>query len=183
MTPTKTITRTDLARRLADGAPLVLLEALPESYFLKGHMPTARNLPHDRVRQLAPTLLPRKDVAIVVYCASATCRNSAVAATALAVTVFVSFAVSSASLAIRSAMRSVLAAITFARCCDCTAVACGSVLPERWGKIDMRIIPAFAQGLGSLMAKRKSFFASVNAAVIPHGEMCYPFDSRGYSRS
>src|SRR6187402_1778142 len=35
-------------------APLVLLEALPEGYFLKGHLPTARNLPHDRVRQLAP---------------------------------------------------------------------------------------------------------------------------------
>ena len=83
-TPTKTITRSDLARRLADGAPLVLLEALPEGYFREGHLPTARNMPHDRVRQLAPTLLPRKDVAIVVYCASSTCHNSAVAAQALA---------------------------------------------------------------------------------------------------
>jgi len=83
-TPTKTITRSDLARRLTDGAPLVLLEALPEGYFHKGHLPTARNLPHDRVRQLAPTLLPRKDVSIVVYCASRTCRNSEVAARALA---------------------------------------------------------------------------------------------------
>jgi rhodanese-related sulfurtransferase len=82
--PTKTITRSDLARRLADGGPLVLLEALPEGYFLEGHLPTARNMPHDRVCQLAPTLLPRKDVAIVVYCASRTCRNSEVAARALA---------------------------------------------------------------------------------------------------
>ena len=83
-TPTKTITRSDLARRLADGGPLVLLEALPEGYFLEGHLPTARNMPHDRVHQLAPTLLPRKDVAIVVYCASQTCRNSNMAARALA---------------------------------------------------------------------------------------------------
>ena len=33
------------------------------------------------------------------------------------------------------------------------------------------------------MAKRKRFFASVNAAVLAPGESCYPFDSRGYSRS
>ena len=33
-TPTKTITRSDLARRLSDGAPFVLLEALREGYFL-----------------------------------------------------------------------------------------------------------------------------------------------------
>jgi rhodanese-related sulfurtransferase len=82
-TPIKTITRSDLARRLAAGAPLVLIEALPEGNFLNGHLPTARNMPHDRVRQLAPTLLPRKDVAIVVYCASRTCRNSDFAAQAL----------------------------------------------------------------------------------------------------
>ena len=81
---TKTITRSDLERRLADGTPLVLLEALPEGYFLKGHLPTARNRPHDRVRELAPTLLPRKDAAIVVYCANRTCRNSEDAARALA---------------------------------------------------------------------------------------------------
>jgi rhodanese-related sulfurtransferase len=82
--PTKTITRTELADRLAAGAPLVLLEALPEGYFRDGHLPTARNLPHDRVHQLAPTLLPSKDAAIVVYCASRTCHNSEVAAQTLA---------------------------------------------------------------------------------------------------
>src|SRR4051794_18104650 len=82
-TPIKTITRADLARGLAAGTPLVLIEALPERYFLEGHLPTARNMPHDRVRQLAPTLLPRKDVAIVVYCATRPCRNSDVAAHAL----------------------------------------------------------------------------------------------------
>lgn len=83
-TTTKTITRADLERRLASGAPLVLLDALPEGYFLKGHLPTARNMPHDRVHQLAPALVPRKDAAIVVYCASRTCRNSDAAARSLA---------------------------------------------------------------------------------------------------
>jgi len=82
-TQTKTITRADLQQRLADKAPLVLLEALPEGYFSKGHLPTALNLPHDRVRQLAPGLVPEKGAAIVVYCASPTCRNSHLAAQTL----------------------------------------------------------------------------------------------------
>ena len=78
-----TISRTELQARLASAQPPVLLEALPEGSFLKGHLPTAHNLPHDRVRELAPALLPQKDREIVVYCASATCANSGIAATVL----------------------------------------------------------------------------------------------------
>ena len=78
-----TISRTELQTQLASARPPVLLEALPEGYFLKGHLPTAHNLPHDRVRELAPSLLPEKDREVVVYCASATCANSGIAATVL----------------------------------------------------------------------------------------------------
>ena len=78
-----TISRADLQTRLASARPPVLLEALPEGYFLRGHLPTAHNFPHDRVRELAPSLLPHKDSEIVVYCASATCANSGIAATVL----------------------------------------------------------------------------------------------------
>lgn len=80
---TRKITRADLQQRLALKAPLVLVEALPAPYFQKGHLPTALNLPHDQTRRLAPALLPQKDAEIVVYCASPTCRNSEIAATAL----------------------------------------------------------------------------------------------------
>lgn len=77
------ITRQELQTKLASRTPVVLLEALPASYFERGHLPSARNLPHDRVRALAPTVAPEKDAEIVVYCASPTCQNSSVAAGAL----------------------------------------------------------------------------------------------------
>jgi rhodanese-related sulfurtransferase len=36
--------------------------------------------PHDRVAELAPTLLPDRQAEIVVYCASSSCQNSHIAA-------------------------------------------------------------------------------------------------------
>lgn len=79
----QTIDRTTLATRLADPA-LVLLEALPEPYYLDGHIPGARWFPHDRAKELAHVAVPRKDAPVIIYCASSTCQNSKVAAKALA---------------------------------------------------------------------------------------------------
>lgn len=62
---------------------VTLAEALPEKYYRAGHLPGARHLPHDQVRQLAPSVLPDKQAEIVVYCASATCQNSHIAAKVL----------------------------------------------------------------------------------------------------
>lgn len=76
------ISRDELQSRLSDPR-LVLLEALPETYFRQGHLPGARWFPHDRARELAAEAAPRKDDLVVVYCASATCQNSHVAARAL----------------------------------------------------------------------------------------------------
>ena len=76
------ISRDELAPRLADPR-LVLLEALPEKYYRDGHLPGARWFPHDRARELAAVAAPRKDAPVVVYCASATCQNSHVAAKVL----------------------------------------------------------------------------------------------------
>ncbi|NIR28199.1 MAG: rhodanese-like domain-containing protein, partial [Gammaproteobacteria bacterium] len=58
--------------------------ALPPKYFADKHLPGAINIPHDEVDVLAPTVLPDKSTEIVVYCASAPCRNSGVAAQRLA---------------------------------------------------------------------------------------------------
>jgi rhodanese-related sulfurtransferase len=77
------ITRDELKTALDNGAPLTLLEALPENSFRHSHLPGARLFPHDQARQLAPTLLPEKQARIVVYCASATCLNSHQAAETL----------------------------------------------------------------------------------------------------
>jgi len=78
-----TITRNELKDALEVGAPLTLLEALPEKYYRHSHLPGARLFPHDRARELAATLLTDKDAAIVVYCASTTCLNSHQAAQTL----------------------------------------------------------------------------------------------------
>jgi len=80
---TRTISRQDLHARIEDRRPLVLIEALPESHYLKEHLPGALNMPHDRARELAPRFLPDKDAEIVTYCASATCPNSHIAAETL----------------------------------------------------------------------------------------------------
>ena len=69
------ITREDLQARIADPS-LILLEALPETYYRQGHLPGARLFPMDGARDRAREVAPRKDAPIVVYCASTTCPNS-----------------------------------------------------------------------------------------------------------
>lgn len=75
-----TITRHELLEKMLRGDKLVIVEALPPMYYNKEHLPGALNLPHDRVDELAPTLLPDKSVEIVVYCANSPCPNSGIAA-------------------------------------------------------------------------------------------------------
>ena len=41
------------------------------------------HMPHDQTRQLAPILVPDTSTEVVVYCASATCQNSHIAARVL----------------------------------------------------------------------------------------------------
>ena len=80
---TRTISRQDLQAKIERKEPLVILEALPEGHYRKGHLPGALNLPHDHVRDLALELVPDRHTAVVTYCASATCQNSHIAAETL----------------------------------------------------------------------------------------------------
>jgi len=79
----KIIDRPQLTARLAAQAQPILVEALPRKYYDDWHLPGARHLPHDQVRQLAATVLPDRQAEIVVYCASDTCQNSHIAAQVL----------------------------------------------------------------------------------------------------
>lgn len=79
----KIVTRDELKALLDQGANFELLEALPEKYYRQGHLPGARCFPHDATETLARSLLTNPQAQIVVYCASATCRNSEQAAQAL----------------------------------------------------------------------------------------------------
>ncbi len=72
------IEREELAAAI-DAGSVTVVEALGQSYFEQGHLPGAVNIPHTEVAQLAPSLLPDKDAAIVVYCSNTQCQNSAIA--------------------------------------------------------------------------------------------------------
>jgi rhodanese-related sulfurtransferase len=72
------ITRQELASHIADGE-VAVVETLGPQYFEAGHLPGAINIPHTEVAELAPSLLPDRDAAIVVYCSNVQCANSAIA--------------------------------------------------------------------------------------------------------
>lgn len=72
---TALITRTELEDLLATGE-VVLVDALPESYYAQAHLPGAINLVESDVDALAPQLLPNKDASIVTYCSNEACGNS-----------------------------------------------------------------------------------------------------------
>jgi len=67
-----TISRDELKGKIERGDKFRLVETLPPAAYEHAHLPGAINLPHDRVSELAPKLLPDKSAEIVVYCASPT---------------------------------------------------------------------------------------------------------------
>lgn len=67
-----TISRNELKARIDRGEKFHLAETLPESAFLKTHLPGAINLPPDRLRERAAQLLPDKGAEIAVYCSGPT---------------------------------------------------------------------------------------------------------------
>ena len=68
----ETISREELKGKMDRGESFTLVETLPPVAYHHEHLPGAVNLPPDRVRQLAPQLLPDKGAEIVVYCSSPT---------------------------------------------------------------------------------------------------------------
>ena len=58
----------------------VLVEALPEKYYVAQHLPGALHLPHDQVDAIAAIVLAEKAAQIVVYCANRQCQKSHIAA-------------------------------------------------------------------------------------------------------
>ncbi len=68
----ETVSREELKGKIDRGEPFTLVETLQEVAYKHEHLPGAVNLPPDRVRELAPSLLPDKSAEIVVYCSSPT---------------------------------------------------------------------------------------------------------------
>ena len=72
---TATISRTELRAGVQAGT-LVLVDALPESYYAQQHLPGALNLVAEDIEDRAAALLPDKGAAIVTYCSNIACPNS-----------------------------------------------------------------------------------------------------------
>lgn len=68
----KTISRDELRLKIDRGDSFQLVETLPETAYHHAHLPGAVNLPPDKLRELAPSVLPDKTAQIVVYCANLT---------------------------------------------------------------------------------------------------------------
>lgn|SRR5690349_13407492 len=77
------ISRLELEAKIRSGAPLAVVEVLPENYFTSGHLPGAVNLPLSALPSQAHSLLPDREAEVVVYCTGPTCQNSHVAQLAL----------------------------------------------------------------------------------------------------
>ena len=65
-----TISRDELKSKIDRRDQFALVEALGEGTYRRSHLPGAVNIPMDKVKELAPRLLPDKNADVVVYCMS-----------------------------------------------------------------------------------------------------------------
>jgi rhodanese-related sulfurtransferase len=65
----KTISTKDLKSKL-DKKQITVVETLAPERYREAHIPGALNIPPDRIKELAPRLLPNKNSEIITYCAN-----------------------------------------------------------------------------------------------------------------
>src|ERR1019366_10708257 len=65
-----TISTEDLKAKLDRKDPITVVETLAPERYREAHLPGALNIPPERIKELAPQLLPSKDAEIVTYCTS-----------------------------------------------------------------------------------------------------------------
>jgi rhodanese-related sulfurtransferase len=63
----KAVSTKDLKTRLNSGQIKVVETLAPERY-REAHIPGALNIPPERIRELAPQMLPNKEAEIITYC-------------------------------------------------------------------------------------------------------------------
>jgi len=64
-----TITTEDLKAKL-DRKQIIVVETLAPERYRDAHIPGALNIPPEKIKELAPQLLPTKNVEIITYCAN-----------------------------------------------------------------------------------------------------------------
>jgi rhodanese-related sulfurtransferase len=65
-----TISTQALKTKLNNKESINLIETLAPERYREAHIPGALNIPPERIKELAPQLLPNKDAEIVTYCAN-----------------------------------------------------------------------------------------------------------------
>jgi len=65
-----TISTKGLRARLDRKENLTLVETLAPERFRDAHLPGATNIPPEKIKELAPQVLPDKNAEIVTYCAN-----------------------------------------------------------------------------------------------------------------
>jgi rhodanese-related sulfurtransferase len=65
-----TVSTEDLRARLDRKENIKVVETLAPERFREAHIPGALNIPPEKIKELAPQLLPNKNVEIVTYCAN-----------------------------------------------------------------------------------------------------------------
>jgi rhodanese-related sulfurtransferase len=65
-----TISTEQLKAKLDRKEGIKLVETLAPERYREAHIPGAMNIPPEKIKELAPRLLPNKDAEIITYCSS-----------------------------------------------------------------------------------------------------------------
>ena len=63
-----TISTKDLKTKLDRKQNVIVVETLAPERYREAHIPGALSIPPERIKELAPQLLPNKDAEIITYC-------------------------------------------------------------------------------------------------------------------
>ena len=66
----RTISTEDLKSKIDRNERVTVVETLAPERYSEAHLPGALNIPPEKIKELAPRLLPNKDAEIVTYCAN-----------------------------------------------------------------------------------------------------------------
>ncbi len=65
-----TVSTKELQAKVQSKGKIKLVETLAPDRYQQGHIPGALNIPPEKVKELAPQLLPDKNAEIITYCAN-----------------------------------------------------------------------------------------------------------------
>jgi rhodanese-related sulfurtransferase len=70
ITMERTVSTQELKAKLDRKESIKVVETLAPERYREAHIPGALNIPPEKIKELAPQVLPNKDVEVVTYCAN-----------------------------------------------------------------------------------------------------------------